>query len=399
MFLSHRTGKALGVKGVWWALREAFRRRGLPAIKPYSLRVSAATDLLAGGMSLFAISRLLGHAKLQTTQSYLRVETVELARELSRKHPRNAVESQLHRETERKETHVMTLDDYVDRFREHLEITHASPRTVETYCDCARTFVAFLRRSYPRTTGFQRVSRDVALDYQRYLQNRKNRNGRPLSPRSHAAYIKALRKLFAFLLSESVVLHNPFASLTLPREGRPLPRNILSQEEVVELLRNMKARDPVGVRNRAIVELLYACGMRTSELCSLRVGDVDLQGPDRDHRSRQGRQDTDRTHRSVREPLRRAVPREKARRHMLKGRKEDPGGLVPFAAGQPLRPVDAQQVRAPRGWPAPSEAEAISATLFVTMPSSRLFRVAVRQRTVTRDNTDQNAPGPPGHSA
>jgi integrase/recombinase XerD len=97
MFLSHRTGRALGVKGVWWALREAFRRRGLAAIKPYSLRVSAATDLLIAGMNLFAISRLLGHAKLQTTQSYLRVETVELAKELSRKHPRNAAESQLHR--------------------------------------------------------------------------------------------------------------------------------------------------------------------------------------------------------------------------------------------------------------------------------------------------------------
>ena len=96
VFLSHRTGKALGAKGVWWALRDAFRRRGLAPIKPYSLRVSAATDLLSGGMNLFAISRLLGHAKIQTTQSYLHVETVELGRELSRKHPRNAVENQLH---------------------------------------------------------------------------------------------------------------------------------------------------------------------------------------------------------------------------------------------------------------------------------------------------------------
>jgi len=97
VFLSHRTGKALGVKGIWWALRDAFRRRGLAPIKPYSLRVSAATDLLAGGMNLFAISRLLGHAKIQTTQSYLHVGTVELGRELSQKHPRKAVENQLHK--------------------------------------------------------------------------------------------------------------------------------------------------------------------------------------------------------------------------------------------------------------------------------------------------------------
>jgi len=97
VFLSHRTGGPLSVKGLWWALREAFRRHDLPAIKPYSLRVAAATDLLTSGMNLYAISRLLGHAKLQTTQSYLRVETVELTKELRRKHPRNAVETQLRR--------------------------------------------------------------------------------------------------------------------------------------------------------------------------------------------------------------------------------------------------------------------------------------------------------------
>jgi len=98
VFLSHRTGRALGVKGIWWALREALRRRGLPPLKPYSLRVSAATDLLAAGMNLFAISRLLGHAKLETTQRYLRVETIELAKELRRKHPRSAMEVRLRKE-------------------------------------------------------------------------------------------------------------------------------------------------------------------------------------------------------------------------------------------------------------------------------------------------------------
>jgi len=105
VFLSHRSGRPLTVKGLWWALGEAFRRRGLPAIKPYSLRVAAATDLLLGGMGLYAISRLLGHAKLQTTQGYLRVEVVELAKVLRCKHPRLAVEARLRRtKQERRKT-------------------------------------------------------------------------------------------------------------------------------------------------------------------------------------------------------------------------------------------------------------------------------------------------------
>jgi integrase/recombinase XerC len=156
-----------------------------------------------------------------------------------------------------------------------------------------------------------------------------------LSSRTHAVHIKALRKLFVFLLSESMVLHNPFASLTMPREGRPLPRNILSQDDIVELLRNMKARDPVGIRNRAIVELLYACGMRTSELCNLRVGDVDLR--EQTATILHGKGDKTRI-----VPIGQYASHfvgqylEKARRHMLKGRKEDAGFLFLSQRGNPF---------------------------------------------------------------
>ena len=105
VFLSHRSGRPLTVKGLWWALGEAFRRRGLPAIKPYSLRVAAATGLLLGGIKLYPIARMLRHAKLQTTQGYLRVEMVELANVLRCKHPRLAVEARLRRtKPERRKT-------------------------------------------------------------------------------------------------------------------------------------------------------------------------------------------------------------------------------------------------------------------------------------------------------
>ncbi len=229
----------------------------------------------------------------------------------------------------------MTMDQYVDSFREHLQAEHASPRTVENYCDCARAFAAFLRASYPRRITFQRVSHDVAVDYQRHLQGRKRRDGRPLSSRTHAAHIKALRKLFGFLLSESAVLHNPFASLPMPREGRQLPRNILSQDEVVELLRNMKDRGPVGLRNRAIVELLYACGMRTSELCNLRVGDVDLK--DQTATIVHGKGDKTRI-----VPIGQYASHfvgqylASGRRHMLRWRREDPGVLFLSQRGNPF---------------------------------------------------------------
>jgi integrase/recombinase XerD len=123
-------------------------------------------------------------------------------------------------------------------------------------------------------TTFQRVSRDVAPGNQRFLQNRRRHDGRPLFARRHAAHIKALRKPVGRRTRSCTV---PLPPLRCSREGRPLPRNILSPEEVVDLVRNMDARDPVGIRNRAVVESLYAYGVRTSELCHLRVGDVNFK--------------------------------------------------------------------------------------------------------------------------
>ena len=65
--------------------------------------------------------------------------------------------------------------------------------------------------------------------------------------------------------------------LEFPKEEQKLTRNVLSGDEVSMLLEHVKPIGPEGRRNRAIVELLYACGIRTTELCRLRVADVDLK--------------------------------------------------------------------------------------------------------------------------
>jgi site-specific recombinase XerD len=89
VFISHRTGAGLTTKGVWWAIQEALRRSRQASMTPYSLRVSAATALLEGGMEIGYISRLLGHARIETTLHYLRVSESQLSQKLSRSHPRN----------------------------------------------------------------------------------------------------------------------------------------------------------------------------------------------------------------------------------------------------------------------------------------------------------------------
>jgi site-specific recombinase XerD len=152
-----------------------------------------------------------------------------------------------------------------------------SERTVETYDYHARKFVHFLEKHYPRIQSLDKVTREVVRDYQQYLAGHRDRTGRPLSSRTQILKLRVLRSFFGFLVSQDLILKNPAASISLPREEQRLTRNILSEKEVLHVLDALNGNDPPSIRNRAIVELFYGCGLRTTELCQLKVQDVDFQ--------------------------------------------------------------------------------------------------------------------------
>ncbi len=95
LFINHKTGERLTVYGVRWAIQETLRRSGNKPIKPYSLRVTAATDLLLNGMSIVYISKLLGHSSIKTTRGYLHIDLKNLKQEIKTKHPRVRMEKHL----------------------------------------------------------------------------------------------------------------------------------------------------------------------------------------------------------------------------------------------------------------------------------------------------------------
>ena len=88
IFVNHKDGGPLSDRGLTWAIAEACRQAGIPTIRMYSMRRSAATNLLEGGMGVVHISRLLGHAFIGTTQTYLQTRERQLARILEANHPR-----------------------------------------------------------------------------------------------------------------------------------------------------------------------------------------------------------------------------------------------------------------------------------------------------------------------
>ncbi|MBM1107881.1 site-specific tyrosine recombinase XerD [Aurantibacter crassamenti] len=94
-----------------------------------------------------------------------------------------------------------------------------------------------------------------------------------VNPRSQARIISGLKSFFNYLIFEDYRVDNPMDLIESPKIGRKLPYT-LSEEEINELIENIDLSKPEGERNRAMLETLYGCGLRVSELISLRISDL-----------------------------------------------------------------------------------------------------------------------------
>jgi integrase/recombinase XerD len=131
-----------------------------------------------------------------------------------------------------------------------------------------------LRRlsSFLKTLPLQKVTLDTLRQYVDHLRALK------LSNRSIARHITTLRGFFGFLVEEGKISANPADLLVSPRIGSSLPK-YLDHSNVGKLIEAPSADSPLGLRDRAMLDLLYAAGLRVSELIKLRVSDLDeLQG-------------------------------------------------------------------------------------------------------------------------
>ena len=94
-------------------------------------------------------------------------------------------------------------------------------------------------------------------------------------PRSTARQLSSFRRFYRFLVRDGVVREDPTAQIAMPRIGRSLPKS-LSEAEVESLLAAPAIADPLGHRDRAMLEVLYAAGLRVSELVSLKLLETNL---------------------------------------------------------------------------------------------------------------------------
>lgn len=120
------------------------------------------------------------------------------------------------------------------------------------------------------------VTLPILETYQRHVTGRRKSDGMPLSHSSHQKAIIPLRLFFAWCTRSHRILYNPASELVLPKSDHPLPKATLDVEEVEALMAVPDLSSPYGLRDRAILEVLYATGMRRGELVGLDLADTDL---------------------------------------------------------------------------------------------------------------------------
>ena len=163
---------------------------------------------------------------------------------------------------------ALSLDGAIQQFLDHLRVERElTPATLEAYGRDLTVFASFAGARKLKSASAVR-SVDI-LDFLAFLTERK------LAARSQARRLIALRQLFKFLKAERVCPQNPTEDVDLPRYGRKLP-DFLTIDEVDRLLAAPDRRRPRGARDAAMLETLYATGLRVSELVRIRLRDVNF---------------------------------------------------------------------------------------------------------------------------
>jgi len=144
-----------------------------------------------------------------------------------------------------------------------------SQNSVSAYVNDINKLIAFLEENYPK------ISPDkIKLEHLRKFVEWMNLQG--VSPRTQARSISGIKSFYKFLLIEEVIENDPTTLLESPKIGRKLP-DVLTNDEINQLIEAVNLSRPEGVRNKAILETLYSCGLRVSELVNLKISNLHFE--------------------------------------------------------------------------------------------------------------------------
>jgi len=166
-----------------------------------------------------------------------------------------------------------SLASFMARWLNHLVVRNYAEATVS---DRRHALSSFIVWAAERGLGEPReITKPILERYQRHLYYWRKADGAPLSFRTQAQRLVPIRAFFRWLTRENYILSNPASDLELPRGGKRLPAATLTADEAEAVLAVPDVGEPLGLRDRAMLEVLYATAIRRMELIQLKVWDVD----------------------------------------------------------------------------------------------------------------------------
>jgi len=176
-------------------------------------------------------------------------------------------------------THPQSVDDpqsllyLTGRYLEHLRVRNFSDQTLYGRAKYLRYFRVFCEQL--GLTQARQVTRAIILNYQSYLFHYRKEDGLALTIGTQKHWLAVVVSFFSFLTKESLILYNPASDLELPRKELRLPKNVLTAQDVEAVMNVPDLQTPLGIRDRAILEVFYSTGIRRQELCKLKRNDLD----------------------------------------------------------------------------------------------------------------------------
>ncbi len=137
--------------------------------------------------------------------------------------------------------------------------------TITSYLNALNKYNEFLKE---RNINYKTINRDEIREYLRYLDDEK------YSKSSISQTLSALRSFYSYLVTNNIIESNQFRLIKNPKKEKHLP-NFLQPNELQSIFDSIELETPLGIRNRLIIELLYATGLRVSELVNLKTNDID----------------------------------------------------------------------------------------------------------------------------
>lgn len=155
----------------------------------------------------------------------------------------------------------------------HLKVRNYAADTVSQREKYLRWFAIWCaERSLTRPNE---ITKPILERYQRHLYLYRNEKDQPMSFRSQYTHLSHIKSWYRWLAKDNRVLYNPASELDLPKVGKRLPKAVLSAKEAEIVLSKPNLSDPIGIRDRAILEVFYSCGIRRKELAELQLYDID----------------------------------------------------------------------------------------------------------------------------